>query len=234
MARARPAILADKPSALSEALSFLVRDYEPVFLWWELLEAWKKLFLVGFAVLISPGSIVQLGIAFLFSLIFMLVVSAAAPFKDDGDDLFAKACGFSLTAVFFFSIILKVGVLTEAVDDVLSAQLRSRFGFNAGLVSIGMIGSVLGALVLVAVIAGNQLAAAARVPIIKLLHTKSAPDIPLRPHHRWHMFNSHSKTTPRTGDVVAPLRAPARARRTVWGTGQDQCATIKRQLLLLL
>ena len=106
MARARPAILADKPSALSEALSFLVRDYEPFYLWWELMEAWKKLFLVGFAVLISPGSVVQLGIAFLFSLIFMLVVSAAAPFKDDGDDLFAKACGFSLTAVFFFSTIV--------------------------------------------------------------------------------------------------------------------------------
>ena len=51
----------------------------------------------------------------------------ARPFKTGGDNAFAMACGFSLQAVFFFSVILKVGVLTEAVDDVLSAQLRRRW-----------------------------------------------------------------------------------------------------------
>ena len=129
--RARHAIRDNRPTALSKALDFLVRDYEPAYLWWELAEAWKKLFLVGFAVMIMPGSIEQLIIAFLFSIIFMLLVSVAQPFKDDADDIFAKACGFSLTSVFFFAVILKVGVLTEAVDDVLSDQLRNRFGFDA-------------------------------------------------------------------------------------------------------
>jgi len=37
------------------------------------------------------------------------------------------------------------------------------------------------------------------------------PDLSLGPGKRWHLFLSH-----------------------VWGTGQDQCATIKRQLCLLL
>ena len=53
---------------------------EPTYFFWELLEAWKKLFLVGFLVLILPGTIPQLVIAFLFSLIFMLLVSTAQPF----------------------------------------------------------------------------------------------------------------------------------------------------------
>ena len=53
---------------------------EPAYFFWELLEAWKKLFLVGFLVLILPGTIPQLVIAFLFSLIFMLLVSTAQPF----------------------------------------------------------------------------------------------------------------------------------------------------------
>ena len=100
----RRGILDNKPTSLSETLDFLVRDYEPAYLWWELIEAWKKLFLVGFAVLINPGSVVQLVIAFLFSLVYMLLTSVAQPFKDDGDDHFAKVCGFGLTALFFFSV----------------------------------------------------------------------------------------------------------------------------------
>ena len=40
----------------------------------------------------SPGSIDQLVAAFLFSLIFLLILSIAQPFKRDDDDYFAKAC----------------------------------------------------------------------------------------------------------------------------------------------
>ena len=42
------AIASDHPTPLSEALGFLVRDYAAEYFWWELLEAWKKLLLVGF------------------------------------------------------------------------------------------------------------------------------------------------------------------------------------------
>ena len=31
----------DKPTALSKALGFLVRDFHPDFMWWELLMAWR-------------------------------------------------------------------------------------------------------------------------------------------------------------------------------------------------
>ena len=95
MVVARHALLSTKPTALSNALSFLVKDYEPSFFWWELLEAWKKLFLVGFMVLIMPGKVEQLLIAFLISLVHFFLVAVAAPFKDKGDDFFAKACGFA-------------------------------------------------------------------------------------------------------------------------------------------
>ena len=97
--------------ALSTALGFLVKDYKPAYFWWELLEAWKKLFLVGFMVLVLPGNITQLIIGFLFSLVGMLLTSVATPFKDESDGYFAKACSFALAALFFFSVILKVGVL---------------------------------------------------------------------------------------------------------------------------
>ena len=211
MACARPAIVNDRPTALSKALGFLVRDYEPAYFWWELLEAWKKLSLVGFAVILDPGSIPQLVAAFIFSLIFMLLCAIAAPFKDDSDDYFSKACGFALSAVFFFSVILKISVLTDAVEDQLSPHLRKRFSFDVALVSVGMIASIVGALLLAAAMAVDQLIALARKPLIKLVATKSTPDMPLAKGHKWHMFLSH-----------------------IWGTGQDQCASIKRQLTLLM
>merc|ERR1712185_844956 len=38
MGHSRRAILSDHPTALSRSLGFLVRDYEPTYLWWELIE----------------------------------------------------------------------------------------------------------------------------------------------------------------------------------------------------
>ena len=91
MYRARHALLHERPTALSRALAFLVKDYEPQYFWWELIEAWKKLFLVGFMVLIKPDTIEQIMIAFGFMLAYLLVFSQARPFRTDSDDFFAKA-----------------------------------------------------------------------------------------------------------------------------------------------
>ena len=209
--RARHAILDEHPTSLSKALGFLTRDYEPQYLWWELLEAWKKLFLVGFAVLLKQGSIEQLIVAFVFSTIFMLLVSVAMPFRSDDDDYFAKACGFGLSTLFFFCIISKVGAFAEAVDGVLTEHLRDSFGFDAAVVAVGMLASVLVALLLVAAMAAHQLIKAANLPLLRFVATRAAPDLALSRDHSYHLFLSH-----------------------IWSTGQDQCATIKRQLMLLL
>ena len=72
----------EKPTALSKALGFLVRDFDVQFMWWELLMAWRQLWLVGFAVLIAPGSVQQLVISFLVSLVYMLICAVSMPFKD--------------------------------------------------------------------------------------------------------------------------------------------------------
>ena len=111
----RRAIMDDKPTSLSKALSFLVRDYEPAFMWWELLMLWRQLYLVGFALLIMTGTVEQLVISFLIALGYMLLVSVATPFKDEGDNYFGQACSFALTAVFLFLLVIKIGELTDSV-----------------------------------------------------------------------------------------------------------------------
>ena len=65
LVRARRAISEERPTSLSRALSILHKSYEPRWYLWELMELWKKLFLVGFAALILPGTLMQAGKALL-------------------------------------------------------------------------------------------------------------------------------------------------------------------------
>ena len=201
--RVRSAIVHKRPTALSKALGYLVRDYDAGFFWWELFEIWKKLFLVGFAVLILPGSVEQLFIAFLFSAVCAFFVSLARPFKNIVDDYFAKFCAFALTLLLFFALVLKVSVLTEEVGSVLSSRLRDRFSFDAAVITAGMVSTLAVALVLATASAVAQFVTAARLPLLKLESTKARPELTLAPSQWWHLFLSH-----------------------IWGTGQDQCAVI--------
>ena len=125
--------------------------------WWQLIETWKKLVLVGFFALLQPGTVRQVISAFLVSAIFGLLVGVAAPYKDASDDYFAKTCSFALTVLFFFVTVLKMGVLAEQLDSVMTDELRYRFSFDAGLVSAGMVASIVGILPLAAMMAAHRL-----------------------------------------------------------------------------
>ena len=212
LARVWPAVTSEKPTPLSRAMDFLVRDVTPAYLWWDLAEAWKKLFLVGFAVLLRPGSIEQLIIGFLVALVFLLLASVAHPFRSTLDDVFLMACSFALVAVFFFSIVLRVAVLAEETSSVLTVRMLQLHDFNPLIVIVGMGASVLSGLVGASIIGTMQLISAARQPIIRLTRTKSPPELTLASRElRYHLFLSH-----------------------IWSSAQDQAATIKRQLQLLV
>ena len=66
--------------------ALLGSDYKPAFMWWELLMLWRQLWLVGFAILIRPGTVEQLVICFLVVLSHMLLHAMAMPFKRNGDN----------------------------------------------------------------------------------------------------------------------------------------------------
>ena len=192
---AHKAIRDEKPTALSRALGFLTLDFEKHFFAWELFEAWKKLFLVGFCVLIMPGTILQLLIAFFFSLLCMLATAVASPFVSDVDDSVAKAFGFALVGVFFVSVVIKVNVLTEAVDDYLVGKLRENFNFDIVVVSALLTISVAFAMVVTAALALQQLVHAARMPHIKLRSTSGRPALTAAYGITWHLFLSQCACT---------------------------------------
>ena len=127
------------------------------------------------------------------------------PFKSDGDDYFAQACSFGLVSVFFFSIILKLGVLTEEVGYVLSAQTRDVFGFDVAMVTVSMVASISGALVLAALMAAHDLVLAARAAARAAARERAAAtargrmshpptcDWKLKQDHTYCVFLSHYK-----------------------------------------
>ena len=113
------------PTKLSKALHFLYAPYKPDAYYWELVEMARRFMLVGIAVTIQPGTIVQLTFATLLSLIYNILQHEINPYVSAADNFIGVASSFSLTVLFFSCILLKLGLLIE-LDDVrvrLSAKL---------------------------------------------------------------------------------------------------------------
>ena len=156
----------------------------------------RRLFLVGFCVLILPGTVLQLLIAFVSSLLCMLLTAVASPFKSDVDSSVAKAFGFALVAVFFFALVIKVNVLTESLYADMAQQQRDDFSFNIVVVSAGLTIAVALALVVTVLVALQQFVHAARTPIVKLRSTSGRPALTVDRGITWHLFLSQCALPP--------------------------------------
>ena len=157
---------------------------------------------------VANDTIVQLGVAMIFTMIFMLMASIAQPYRKQENDYFAVTCNFSLTAVFLLCTMLKVKTVAETLDP---GELQDRLFFNEFIMGGCLFVCVFGALALACALSVQTIIEAAQVPAFRLLSTGNQPELALAKGHKWHMFLSH-----------------------IWSTGQDQCAVLKRQLCLLL
>ena len=157
---------------------------------------------MGFCVLIRPGSTVQLVIGLAFSLIVLLFTSIAEPFQSHGHDKFNLLCNFSLVMVLSFSLVLKMGVLSEVVED---SDLQAGYTFDSAGLSAALIVTLLASVIVASVLAVYQVyqstrkaaraAAAEREASIargRLTHPPSHK-WELRQGNRYCMFLSHFK-----------------------------------------
>ena len=71
-------------------------------------ETIRKVYLVGFATFIYPGTIVQLIAALIVSLSFFALQMQAQPYKENFDDILASAMQLATTAMFICCVLLKV------------------------------------------------------------------------------------------------------------------------------
>ena len=68
----RHAVWSGKPTPLSKAVSFLTEDFDAPFFYWELVESYKKLLLVGVMSVVMPGKINQLVVGFVIIQCFLV------------------------------------------------------------------------------------------------------------------------------------------------------------------
>ena len=148
--KARRAIWAEKPTSLAKALDFLVGEYHSVYFFWELIEALKKLLLVGVMSVVMPGEISQLLMSVVITQIFLIALLVAKPYKQAGENVVALASGASLTIFLLFALVLKFQTLIDAVKDSLTGKLARFFSIDTGTNAALLITSSLGSLVLVA------------------------------------------------------------------------------------
>ena len=84
-----------------------------------------------------------------------LFVSMAEPFECRGHDKFSLLCNFSLVMVFFFCLVLKMGVLSEEVEDsnLLSEELRASYIFDEAALSVLLICTLLASVIVASALA---------------------------------------------------------------------------------
>ena len=216
---ARHAILKKRPTKLSSAISFLYREYETHFFWWELVEMLRRFVLVGLMVL-AQGSMLQLIMGTLLSAVFLLFQVQAAPYESMSDDFLSSGANFALVAIFLCSYAFKEAALTGLADvqSKMSDEQRDVYVISTLSLTIIVTASVLGALslsfilfVMQLTVEGRRLrkeARASKARRLRLLATGEEAHAPVLPSEMiYHTFLSH-----------------------VWGTGQDQMRIIKQRL----
>ena len=159
--KVRHAVWSSTTTGLSESIKFLTEEYDTAFFFWELLEVLKKLLLVGAMSVVMEGTLNQLVLAFIIVLCFLVMLMVAKPYKRPEDDVIALTVSFALVMFFFFTLILKVQTLTEAVEESLTGQLARAFAIDNETNTAMLLASTLGALVLGSAMVVIEISAAA-------------------------------------------------------------------------
>ena len=214
---ARKSILGlQKPTALSNALSFVYSEFEPAFFWWEVIEMARRFLLVGLMSIVLSGTIVQLVIATLFCVFYLVLQLQAKPYKNPSDVYVALASTTSLAVLFFSCVVLKVGALTDTpeVDAILPPRLRTNFSVPSALLSVVTFASVVIILAVSVLITIQQVqhdqqrrAAEARVAKARRLRYRDndAEVIPpVVPEGQFHLFLSHTWAQGEVGPQLFP------------------------------
>ena len=125
---------------LRQAISFLHIEYKPDFWWWEPLPMLLRLILVGFFVLIEPGSMTQLVLGTLTTLFFLLIQMQASPYVSMVDTYLAVSCNASLVVFFVCCIVFNIISFTELdkVQGVMTIDLETLYNTPVLALTVGM------------------------------------------------------------------------------------------------
>lgn len=199
--------------ALVKATRFLHDEYVPDWFFWEVIEMARKIFLTSF-VLVIPEPLRAI-VAMLVSFSYILFLVLARPYKDTVTMFIAVAVNFSLTCAYLAAMLSRQ--LTA-----LSAQFSTSAHFEASVWEVVGFTSITGPGVLIVLansivlvillgITTLQISRERHMSTLRVRAQRAPPELTLDGDEKFHVFLSH-----------------------IWRSGQDQAASIKRMLTLLL
>ena len=117
----------------------------------------------------------------------------AEPFQSQLHNKFSLLCNFSLVVVFFFSLVLKMGVLSEGLEDsyLLSDELKAVFTFDTAGITVALIVTLLASVLVAAAMAVYQVytstRAAARAAAAEREASIARGRLSQPPSHNWEL-----------------------------------------------
>ena len=200
---------AAKPTALSRALTFLSKDYQPHTFAWELVEIARKITVTGYLALVDPGSLMQLYLGVTVALCILILQVYTQPYLTPTDNFLSMVSASALVLTMLASLGIQ---LTELTPD-LSRLGVEQSGFSGAipLIVAVLITSALLVLLVALVLFGHQLNASRKLPIARWANDGLVANPRILPSGGFHAFVSHQ-----------------------WGSGQDKARAIKAQLTMLI
>ena len=83
-------------------------DYKPEFYYWEMVDCLRKLLLTGVAVVIAPGSLIQLVVSLAVIVVYAIAVTQFQPYRMARDNILALVLYSMLAVTLFIGLLLKV------------------------------------------------------------------------------------------------------------------------------
>jgi len=192
------------------SIRFLHGDFKPDFYYWASVELAQRCALTGWILLVDAEySFYRVALAQAIALVMLAMSMMLQPYRNQEDNLFLSASkGLLVIAYTCCSYIKVIDDVKEASDEEVASIVFGYTSPDPVIVILVITASLVAFILLCAVF---HRAKVERGMQLLRLQDDSLPELMLLPGHRWMLFLSH-----------------------VWSTGQDQVATIKRQLQRML
>ncbi len=94
------------------SIEFLLDAYFPGYWYWELVETFQRIFLIGFLALVAQGSYFQMIVGVCFVSLYILLYSLHRPFMDERIHKLKYRLEWQYGCVLLLGLILKMGIMS--------------------------------------------------------------------------------------------------------------------------
>jgi len=206
------AIVDERETPITRATGFMHRHFRPQFWYFEVVHMWRKLFLTGYAILISldePGSLLQLVWALNVAISVMAIELQVRPFRRLVDCYSSLISSLAIIFTLTMCTVLRCSALVEDLrESDVQESLWQFLAFDLGQTTAILFAAAIAVFAIVISLMFYNVSKDKSLPRVMHQHSKrDAKLLRLVEGQRHHLFLSH-----------------------VWKTGQDQVRMIKQLL----